>query len=352
MIQRNQMIANVQHWTELIAKRLSGNIREDEARMLDAWAARDPEHMEYYQHLSRIWSVTGSLKPDLVQVEEDWTQIDRRIQPHSGSSSKMPRISLPVITAPRIPFRRIAAAAAVLIAIFGATWIYQSQYGKPQMITADAGNKNTHEVVLPDGSTVILRKGSTLTYQDDFAVRQVSLNGEGFFDVVHDEGRPFSVAAGNGTIRVLGTKFNVKTAENASVELYVEEGRVAFEPTTRKYDAKIFSEGQAGILLHVSGAEVERTAAPGQNVTSWINGKLIFDHATLDHVLTDLTRHFSVPIQVADSALYACELKADFENATLENVLETLRFSLNLKIEKSGNNYIVSGEPCATDLEN
>lgn len=346
------MIANVQHWTELIAKRLSGNIREDESRMLDAWVARDPEHMEYYQHLSRVWSVTGSLEPDLLHLEEDWTQIERRIQPHSASP-RLPKISLPVITAPRIPLRRFAAVAAVfLIAIFGAIWIYQSQHDKPQLIIAEAGNKNSHEVVLPDGSTVILRKGSTLAYQDDFAEREVALNGEGFFDVTHDEARPFSVTAGNGTIRVLGTKFNVKTAENASVELYVEEGRVAFAPTTRKYDAKIFSEGQAGILLHVSGAEVERTAAHGQNVTSWINGKLVFDHVTLDHVLIDLTRHFSVPIQVADSALYACELKADFDNATLENVLETLRFSLNLQIEKSGNNYIVSGEPCATDIEN
>jgi ferric-dicitrate binding protein FerR (iron transport regulator) len=344
------MIANVQHWTELIAKRLSGNIRKDEARMLDAWTSRDPEHREYLEYLTQVWAVTGSLPVETELPQQDWDALERRLQTPSGTT--LPRISLPIIKMPQIPLRKIAAVAAViLLGVISVALLFDNQR-KSHVIIAEAGNLQAYEVVLPDGSKVVLRQGSNLRYNKDFAVREVTLTGEGFFSVTHDEERPFSVAAGNGNIRVLGTKFNVKALVNSPVELFVEEGRVAFAPNSSKYEAKIFSEGQAGILVVAANAEVERTAAPGQNITSWINGRLVFDHATLDHVLTDLTRHFSVPIQVADSALFTCELKADFDNATLENVLETLRFSLNLDIDKSGDGYIVSGEPCATDIEN
>lgn len=321
--------------------------------MLDAWAARDPEHMEYYQHLKRVWSVTGSVMTEVSLPVDDWANIERQIQPATGKNISLPHIRLPQFSVVSIPLRRIAAVAAVvLLCVLSATMLYNSQKSKAQIILAEAGNRNAYEVVLPDGSKVILRKGSTLRYNKDFEVRDVTLTGEGFFSVTHDEERPFAVAAGNGSIRVLGTKFNVKAVADAPVELFVEEGRVAFAPNSSKYDAKIFSQGQAGILVATPNAEVERTASPGQNITSWISGKLVFDHATLDHVLTDLARHFSVPMQVADSSLFACELKADFDHATLENVLETLRFSLNLNIDKTGDSYIVSGEPCATDTEN
>ncbi|HLF64612.1 MAG TPA: FecR domain-containing protein [Saprospiraceae bacterium] len=344
------MIANVQHWTELIAKRLSGNIREDEARMLDAWVARDPEHKEYYDHLTYIWSVTGFNQTDHFLPEADWDYLEKRLQ-NPGGKIHIPHLSLPKVQMPRIFIRTVAAAAVVLFGVLSVILLFNNQR-EATLILADAGNLPAHEIALPDGSKVILRKGSTLRYFQKFVEREVTLSGEAFFDITHDEAHPFTVVGGNGIVRVLGTKFNLKAVSTSAVELFVEEGRVAFAPAARKFDAKIFSAGQAGSLAPTADADVERAAAPGPNVTSWISGKLVFDHATLDHVLSDISRHFSVPMQVSDSSLFVCELKADFENATLENVLETLRFSLNLQIDKSGESYIVSGEPCATGFEN
>jgi transmembrane sensor len=251
-----------------------------------------------------------------------------------------------------LTIRRIASVAAAILVLVACVVVISNLKNRPYQVTADAGNRDAYEVLLPDGSAVTLRKGSTLKYEKQFAERKVVLSGEGFFSVMHDEERPFMVEAGVGFIRVLGTKFNVKAMADKPVELYVEEGRVAFAPVARKFDAKIFSGGQAGQLAQTAQADIERTASPGQNITSWISGKLIFDHASLDHVLADLSRHFSVPMQVADSTLLTCELKADFDHATLENVLETLRFSLNLQIDKSGETYIISGEPCATNIQN
>ena len=339
------MIANVQHWTELIARRLSGNIREDESRMLDDWLSRDPEHLEYFAHLSAVWKVAGSVRV-YSPPEADWTSLERHLHPGMGKVV-IPRIALPKIRT----IRMIGAAAIVLFLIATGVVFLLNQSRPSDQIVVEASASNTQEVLLPDGSKVMLRRGSTLQYDADFDIREVTLSGEAFFDVAHDEDSSFSIVAGHGNIRVIGTKFNIKALPGGPVELFVEEGRVAFAPISRRFEAKIFSEGQAGILADSTDAEVERSAAPGINVTSWINGRLVFDHTTLDHVLRDIFRHYSVSVY-ADSSLYICELKADFDNATLDNVLETLRFSLNLQITKSGESYIISGEPCASDLNN
>jgi transmembrane sensor len=243
----------------------------------------------------------------------------------------------------------LAAAAVLLFGILSVTLLLTRKPVQTEIIAEAA--TSMRELVLPDGSKVTLRQGSTLRYNESFVEREVILIGEAFFEVTRDESRPFSVAAGSGNVRVLGTKFNLKALSDTPVELFVDEGQVAFAPSARKFDAKIFSAGQAGILKPTQNAEVERTEAPGPNVTSWINGRLVFDHETLDHVLADISRHFAIPVQ-ADSSLYSCELKADFEHATLDNVLETISFSLNLQVEKSGDTVVISGSPCATETEN
>ena len=70
------MIANVQHWTELISRKLSGNIRQDEARMLEEWLARDPEHLDYYQNLVKVWEVSTSAITNTSLPEADWNDLE------------------------------------------------------------------------------------------------------------------------------------------------------------------------------------------------------------------------------------------------------------------------------------
>jgi ferric-dicitrate binding protein FerR (iron transport regulator) len=261
----------------------------------------------------------------------------------------MPQIEVPELKVVRRPLLRIAAAAAViLVLVVAGVFVFNRQHGTPDQVVVNAPEHGTQVIELPDRSKVTLREGSSLQFAEDFEEREVVLTGEAFFDVTPDETRPFSVLAGNGNIRVLGTRFNVKAFPDSKVELYVEEGRVAFAPNARRFDARIFSEGQAGVLVDSAYAYIERTAAPGVNAISWISGRLVFDHVTLDHVLADVSRHFLVDLR-ADPTLYSCELKADFYSASLDDIFETLRFSLNLNIEKADDTYVISGQPCATD---
>ena len=68
------------------------------------------------------------------------------------------------------------------------------------------------ELLLPDGSKVILAPGSRLLYPERFAgkERHVYMDGEILFDVVTDQDCPFKVSANSTEISVSGTIFNVK----------------------------------------------------------------------------------------------------------------------------------------------
>ncbi len=66
-------------------------------------------------------------------------------------------------------------------------------------------------MVLADGSIVHLNAGSTIRYPASFdRKREVYLSGEAFFEVVKNPSRPFLIHLDNGTVKVLGTSFNVK----------------------------------------------------------------------------------------------------------------------------------------------
>src|SRR2546423_14261851 len=92
------------------------------------------------------------------------------------------------------------------------------------------------KLVLPDGSTVWLNAGSKLTYNKDFGnnIREVSLVGEAFFDVMHIPDVPFVIETPTAVVKVLGTSFNVKAYPNeTTTETSVIRGRVEISPRQR-----------------------------------------------------------------------------------------------------------------------
>ena len=91
---------------------------------------------------------------------------------------------------------------------------------------------NFEVVELPDGSVVYLNHNSSLEYDEDFDPRSVQLSGEIFFNVIEGE-TPFIVYAELSQIKVLGTKFNVKS-DNSETTVEVEEGSVELETKQKK----------------------------------------------------------------------------------------------------------------------
>jgi transmembrane sensor len=114
--------------------------------------------------------------------------------------------------------------------------------GYKYLLNSPAGDKNVSSSIyapmgarvsfnLPDGTTGMLNSGSRLSYSIPFSGnRRVTLDGEAWFNVYHDEKHPFEIISGTSTVKVFGTRFNMSAyPEESYVEVVLEEGKVSYK---------------------------------------------------------------------------------------------------------------------------
>lgn len=203
-------------------------------------------------------------------------------------------------------------------------------------------------VRLPDGSTVVLNNGSNLDFPPSFdnqKTRMVTLRGEAFFDIKHDETKPFIVRAGEVTTTVLGTAFNVKALPGDNeVTVTVSRGKV-----------KVSAENKVmGVLtrdqqLTVKNGKLSKSQlAPAREATAWMESDISFDNTTLKDALDELADRFQVQIKLVDAEAYDCRFTGSFANGeTLEQILFVLGEFNNVKVRDAGPGiFEVSGTGC------
>lgn len=199
---------------ELLAKHFAHErLTAAQQAKLDQWKAAYPEESQRLQRLIEmpIFSDT-SFKVD---TEKAWAKVEPQLKEHS---LKIGRFS-------HKAWFYSAAAAIALILI--TTWMILSHETDTQTVRY-ADITQTENVLLPDGSEVILYPHATLAfrYADDGTARQVELTGKAFFHVKNRDNAPFKISAGQMTVEVLGTSFLVDAAHDNKSGVFVESGRV------------------------------------------------------------------------------------------------------------------------------
>ena len=107
----------------------------------------------------------------------------------------------------------VAASIALLVSLIG---FYQWQQKQPDWVTFTAEAQQVKRLTLPDQTEISLAGGSRLTYDARHygqEMRLVRLEGKAFFEVWHDEARPFRVETAESRVTVLGTRFQVVVGE-------------------------------------------------------------------------------------------------------------------------------------------
>jgi transmembrane sensor len=239
-------------------------------------------------------------------------------------------------------------AAAVLVAgaaMAGWTLLRNTTPTPPaeRVVTVPRGERGQFR--LPDGSRVMLAAGSSLRHPADFAPdsRDVTLEGEAYFAVEHDAGRPFRVHAGDLVATDRGTEFLVRAyPEDAGARVVVRSGLVAVQPR-RSPDGssheQVVKPGQLGRLA--AGAPlVERadTAA----YFAWTRGTLVFDGTPLRQALPQLSRWYNLQFQLADTSLGSIPLSGRLDQTLTDARLDLLAGSLGLQQVRHGDMVILS----------
>lgn len=231
---------------------------------LEAWMKADPRHARAYDQAERT----------LLLLDE---------------ALATPLSARPARSAPRWIWPGAAVAAGLVAAAVLAT--------PPTAIVSGPGQ--TREVALADGSHVTLAPDSSLRPTWRFARRAYVLqHGEAFFAVAHDAAHPFTVAAGEAKVRVLGTRFDVHRAASGRVRVDVEQGLVEVSRQTGPGASSARVGAGQGALVDASGV---RAAALTSAAGAWRRGRLAYVAAPLEDVVADLGR-YGLRVRVAPNA--------------------------------------------------
>lgn len=167
-------------------------------------------------------------------------------------------------------------------------------------VVVDVAKGQKATVTLPDGSTAFLNSESTLRYHQNYGLqeRQVSLQGEAFFNVRKDSTKTFTVFTECLTIEVLGTSFNVYAYETEEViEMALVSGHVKIE-THAKPSKTIFVHPNEKMLYDKISGKLHLEKTNTHFDTAWMRGELAFRSEPIQNVFTKIERKYGVRIHL------------------------------------------------------
>jgi transmembrane sensor len=333
MIQRSMWI--------LFSKYFAGECNEGELVKLDNWLSRKKNNRLIFNELEKDKELIGKYKEmKTVDVDKAWNKLSKRIEATgynnvrtmSSSGRDKNRVKIPLL---------IGFAASILIAA-GLLITYKSLVTGRDFETIAAYDKNT-SFTLPDGSVILLNRDSKIVFPKNFGLQQRELNlqGEAFFEVTHDTGKPFIVKAGKARIKVIGTSFAVdERAGKNRIEVYVENGRVSLYEEEMEHAGVLIEPGYIGQL---SGNLPAKYLNENDNILAWKTRKIIFADTKLSEVIKVLEKVYGKEIIIENKEALNWPYTGTFDNQDLESVTKVLVENYQFGIEQDRNKIVLTG---------
>src|SRR5258705_6263316 len=358
-----------QFWV-LLSKKLANEASPEELQQLHIILINNPDLHHHADMLTEMWQQEGKLNTteseaayirhimkykDEFFVEET---TDEDIVVNPGPEEK------PGFLQSLFSKRRLTIFSFAVLSILVAGSFYLFTKKKDTSIAASEAissvvtkNGNRTKIVLPDGSQVWLNAGSNLDYNNSTfnkELREVSLNGEAYFDVTKNPEKPFIIHTKKMDIKVLGTVFNVRSYSDEKVaEAALIKGSIEVTLKDRK-DQKIILKPNEKISIANEEPEAETKQNkiiipaktnpvripqivvkelkpnPTYNIIgeiAWTQNKLFFEDASLEDIGLRMEKWFGKKVTIANESLKNVHYTGNFENETIEEVLAYLKLS-------------------------
>lgn len=203
---------------------------------------------------------------------------------------------------------------------------------------------STKQVMLSDNSKIWLNSGSKLIYPAKFnnTIRQVYVVGEAYAEIEKDKSRPFVMSAGEVSVEVLGTKFNVKSySEDEQIAVSLMEGSIRLNSRFKgKSKSQILKPGEI-VKFNKKSGKLDKGKFIVTNRNVWYRGKgLYFIDESLEQIVKELERNFDVKIVIENEKLRSERYYSIFvNNETLEEILSALNANNKMKIKHKSDIY-------------
>ena len=337
---------NNQHieYEVLIARFLAGEAAQEETRQLNAWREENPANEALFNEYRKSWNLfnTAQQYRDLnINIDAEWKKMQSAME--GDRQNREVKMETPSVRKRLFKITRYAAAIILGLFIGFGTYYLISQSGYEKL----AANKEIKESRLPDGTLVTLNTNSSIKYPKKFVKksREVELNGEAYFTVVKNTGKPFIIDAGEVNVKVLGTAFYVETKEKEDIiRVIVHTGKVAVY-TKDKTGKTILNPGQTALYSKKNNT-LTAMQNPDKNYLSWKTKRLVFKNTRLQKVVKTLNKTYQANIVIQSNEIKDCRYTNQFENRTLDEILHVLEYQFDLQIKKEKQEIRISGEGC------
>lgn len=361
----------------LISRRLSGEASASEVEELQQLLEQSPDK-QYFLEILQAYFIPPAADPterlDGDVMEQRFLKI---ISTPDCSDPHTPHPNTPDLhlSTPRIPARRIAMVAAILIPLLGIMIFLMRPAARPAVVTASTTPGQTGEVlsragartklVLPDGTKVWLNSSSKLRYTQltEGPTREVELEGEAFFDVARDPHHPFIVHADSLEIKVLGTEFTIKSyPQDPTIEATLLKGAIEITRKGNPNTPHVILKPNEKLVFnrHLSPAQVQspdpamRRSLPAppdiavnsipRNIpdsekveTGWMYNRLVFNGDYFKELSEKMERWYNVKFIFKADGLYKLRFGGSFDHETVEEALNALQLTAGFTYKIKGN---------------
>jgi len=322
---------------DLIQKELDGTISEREGVLLGRWISEDVANNELYHEVR-------SIADDLIVLEcykkvdasSQWEKFKKQLDKTGDQQEAV--IETPVRAIWK-PWMKFVAAAVLFVVGFAGYLNFDRLMGYEVRLY---GSVPQQPIVLPDGSVMTLQAGAEAMFNKRTFLQQRTVElkkGKALFDVKHQTGNSFVVDLEHNYVRDIGTTFEVNLLED-DVEVLVKEGSVALSSGKGDHAKELVLQKNQKGLYKRQTASLSKIDLLADNDTD-VAQKLSYSNVRLDSICTDLEKHFRANITVVGDSLKARKLSMYFDGQTLNEIVQILSKTLNVKWKAGKKGYSI-----------
>jgi len=321
---------NISQDIDIFAKKLSGELSQDELSSFESWLQESPENLEEFSSFEKIWNgvdVVQNKRP--FDKNKAWDRFSSEV-----SNVKSKKFNLAPV---------YSAAAIIVIGLF--SWMFFEIFAPshPEVLHFATVNSETNSILLTDSSRVTLNENSSIEYLDNYIntkKRIVKLKGEAFFEVTPNPERPFVVHVNNKRVEVRGTSFYVEQDSiNDVVTVLVKTGKVAIY-TEGGIDTIFLTKGQQGVINNLTPSLVVNENK-SENFVGWRTKKFNFVKEPLHKIIATINESYYSHVSIPDSTLALEEFDVDFEGKTYEEVVSILETTADISFKNENGRDII-----------
>lgn len=317
---------------QLIIKYLDGTCTSAETQRVRE-LLEETAVQEFISELSwERWNQPHSEDEHQKAIFQEWKA---KANAHIRSRSELPEDN--PLRSRKIYYYAAVWIVALLLTGLG-VWQWQRTTSQSKFVMVEKTNEQRVPVpfLLSDSSTIYLAAGSTISYPQQFkgSIREISLNGEAFFDIRRNPTKPFIVHTDKMSIKVLGTSFKIISVEGRSQEVAVATGKVSVS-NKEKEELAILTPGYK-MTWDTNTNKVTKEQISIDGLEQWKNGDLIFERLKMEYIAKEMQQRYGINIDFVDTAIKSNRVSGTFATEkTADQVMKTLALAGKFRYETS-----------------